>query len=333
MKNVKSFLNICYQQSKMLCQETKCWILIVVFVLSILCTSWGSASTTDISHAVDSIADGLIATEAQFTNLRLEYVLIHRAWNKPKGPMLVTEGIYAEKKTTSKTQRLRYLHRKVYYVVDVNQERTDPHEDTLASFDGQATRILYRKNESGKSLEPMKGYILPGYEKQAFPDFMGDPHTTVCYYAGRQLGRFLKQQRDKFYVESQNEALNGIPTVKIAGTLGTSPNKGESQTMKLWISPERNFLPLKIQRLRSGGELSWETELCDLVQLPNGMWYPKIIRSPADPPGTPKPPMLQIYNISKISIDPLPDKFFEFKFPPNTRVIDDILKITYITKD
>jgi hypothetical protein len=282
---------------------------------------------------MDSIADGLVGAEAQLTDLRLDYLLVHRPWDKPKGPMLVTEGIYAHKKCVSMPKTLRYLDRKVYYVIDPNRKRSNPYEDTLAAFDGQVSRILHRRDDSGKLLESMKGYILAGYEKDFFPSFMGDPHTAIWYFAGKQLGQFLKEQKDKFHIESQSEVVNGVSTVKLVGTLWINPNTGESRTMKLWISPERNFLPLKLQRLRNARDFAWETALYDLVQLPNGMWYPKTIRSPADPPGTAKPPFVQVYTISKISIDPLTQEFFRPEFPPNTRVLDDILKVSYATTD
>jgi len=334
MKSMNKFSKSSSVLSEMPYQNRPCWMLTPLLVLSIfLCSGRNNLGVAGTSYTVDSIADGLINAEAQFTNLRLDYVFIHKAWNNPKAAMHVTEGIYVHKKCVNMPKALRYLDRKVYYVVDPNRERSSPYEDTLAAFDGQATRILHRRDDSGKPLESMKGYILAGCEKGAFPIFMGDPHTTIWYFAGKQLGQFLKEQKDKFHIESQSELLNGVSTVKVVGTLWMDQNTGESRTMKLWISPERNFLPMKLQRLRNVRELAWETALYDLVKLPNGMWYPKTVRSPADPPGTPNPPMLQIYNISKISVDPLSEEFFRPQFPPKTRVLDDILKVSYTTTD
>jgi hypothetical protein len=144
------------------------------------------------------------------------------------------------------------------------------------------------------------------------------------------LAAFLKKYAAEFRVESQSESVDGIAAARLVGTWQDSHN-GKIFTMKLWVSPERSFLPLKRQIIASDGTMLSETALYDLVQLPNGMWYPKTIRSPAEPSGIPQPSVAHIYEISRILIDPIPEGFFTPTFPPNTRVVDDILKVTYIT--
>ncbi len=301
---------------------------VFVVVLNLLLTAPTIADAT--SYSVDTIAEGLLAAEAQFTDLRLDYVFTHRAWNKPKGPRLVVKAVYAQKMSKNTPKRLRYLGRK-HSIVDPNTKKVTPGQETLASFDGQATIILYRKDESGKQMNPMKGYILAGYKHNHFPTVYMDPHTKIWYYHKKLLlGDFLKKFRQVFRIESESESLDGISTVKLVGTWA-DPYNGVKFTMKLWVATERNFLPLKRQIMRADGEMLTETALYDLVQLPNGMWYPKTIRSPADPPGIQKPRLAHIYNISKISTDAIQDEFFKPEFPPNTRVLDDILKVSYTT--
>jgi hypothetical protein len=298
----------------------------VVAFVGALSLVWAT-STVGGTYTVDTIADGLLASESRLSDLRLDYTFTHRAWNKPKGPMLVTQAIFAQKISKRSAERLRYLDSEVH-VVDPNTKNRSLQDHTLASFNGEATVILRRKVNSGK---PMKGYVLGGYKSDAFGGYAWDPHTKIWYYHPKMsLGAFLKKYASEFRVESQSEALDGIPATKLVGTWQDSHN-GKTFSMKLWVSPERSFLPLKRQIIASDGTMLSETALYDLVQLPNGMWYPKTIRSPAEPPGIPQPSVAHIYEISRILIDPIPEGFFTPAFPPNTRVVDDILKVTYTT--
>jgi len=302
---------------------------VVLAIVAVLCLPWNVPAIADASYTVDAIADGLSTAEARFTDLRMEYVFTHSDWNEPNGPKLVVEGVYVQKTSKEISKRLRYLDRK-HSFVDPNKGQVTLGEHALASFNGQATRLLYRRGKSGELMEPMKGYVLAGYKKKFFPRLYRDPHTKIWYFADKVLGEFLKEYRDKFHIESESELLDDISTVKLVGTW-TEPNTVVSHSMKLWVSPEHNFLPLKRQLIRADGSLISETALYNLIQLPNGMWYPRVIRSPADPPGAPNPRIAHIYNISKISIEPIPEEFFSPEFPPNTYVIDDIQKVSYTT--
>jgi len=332
MKNVNKLFNTFTRLTRMPYQDTPkhCRTPDRSVLIAVLFLGWFGSVCVGSTYTVDAVADGLLAAEARLMNLRLEYVLTRSTWNEPNRPKLVIEAVYAQKRSENAPGRLRYLDCK-HTIVSPSKKQVAFRVDMLASFDGQVTTILYRKDESGESLEPMKGYILNGYKSGPFPTALGDPHTKIWYFAGRHLGTFLKEHRDKFHVESDSKVLNGISTIEVVGTLWADPNTGKSRTMKLWVSPERNFLPLKFQLVRANGELAWETALYDLMQLPNGIWYPKTIRSPADPPGMRDPQILEIHSISKISIDPLPDDFFRPKFPPGTRVLDNILNASYTT--
>ena len=160
--------------------------------------------------------------------------------------MLVTQATFAQKISKRSAERLRYLDSEVH-VVDPNTKNRSLQDHTLASFNGEATVILHRKVNPGK---PMKGYVLSGYKSDAFGGYASDPHTKIWYYHRKMsLGAFLKKNAFEFRVESQSEAVDDIPATKLVGTWQDSHN-GRSFTMKLWISPERNFLPLKCQIMR-----------------------------------------------------------------------------------
>lgn len=291
-------------------------LVVLVYVTYL---AWVGLASADATFTVDTIADGMLAAEARFTNLRLNYVTTRMSWNRRNDPIQLLEGVYAEKKTA---KRLWYLDRKVS-IIDPETEESTLVEDTLASFNGDATITLERKVEPDK---PMRGAILAGYDPNRFPIYYMDPHTKIWYHARRLLGELLKEYRNTFRIESESEMLDGLPTVKLVGTFSDG-----MLTMKLWVSPQRNFLPIKRQIMQTGGRLLSETALYNLVQLPNGLWYPKTIQSPADPPGAPNPAFVTTYSISEISVDPIPQEFFSPKFPPNTQVYDDILKVSYKT--
>lgn len=322
----KSFLILQYRVS-----HKHCGILILFFLIeAFLYSPYAYPTPGNSKYTLDSIADGLLSAEARLSDLRLEYVFTHKAYKKSNGPKMVAKCIYAQKRLKDSPKVLRYLDKKVSFV-DPNRKDLILKEDFQVSFDGQATRLLYRRDESGKLLKPMEGYIIADYDKSWFGSYDKDPHTTIWYIAGKQWGQFIKEYKDKFYIEGEAEILNGISTVKLQGTMLTNPKHNTVNTFKIWISPERNFLPLKWQRLRSNGELAWEVELCDLMQLPNGMWYLKTIRTPAEPPGNPDFEIALTYEISEISIDPIPKELFTPEFPPNTHVRDTIQNISYTT--
>jgi hypothetical protein len=263
-----------------------------------------------------------LAAEARFTDLRLGYVSSGRAWNEPNGPINVAEATYTQKtlKNQKTPKRLRYQDLKVSRI-DLEAEQSTLVWDTVACFDGEATMVLYRMV---KSNEPIRGLILAGYDPNQFPTM--DPHSKIWYFSNELLGDLLKKNRNTFRIESKSELLDELSTIKLVGTIWDG-----AATMKLWVSPERNFLPMKRQIVKTGGRLLSETALYNLVQLSNGMWYPKTIQSPAEPPGAPEPAWVQSYNISEISIDPIPKEFFSLKFPPGARILDTILDVSYTT--
>jgi len=291
--------------------DTRCKIPVAVAVLSVLL--WAAPAIADTTYTVDSIAEGLLVSAAKFTNLRLDYTFTYYgAGTDPNGPRLIVNAVYMQKSLENQkaSKCLRYLDHQAFWV-DPNKEQMALAEDKLVSFDGQATTSLDRKPESGKLME---GYIINGYDPNHFSSFML-PHTEIWYFPPSMLlGDFINKNRDGFYIESESEVLEGISTIKLVGTW-IDPHNERSFTMKLWVSPQRNFLPMKKQVI-VGGRMRTEIALYDLVQLPNGMWYPKTVRFPAEPSGIPDVRLFKIYDISEILIEPIPEGFFKPEFPP-----------------
>ncbi len=297
--------------------------LVSTFLTYLLYDATAIADTPN--YNVDAIVKGLLAAEAQFADLRIEYSTTRRNWREPNQPFEKTQAIYVHKTDPNqkKDKGLRYFDFQVF-LVDPNAKGEKLLEDTLTSFDGERTIVLDRKVESGKA---KKGFIFADYASKYFSSYHKDPHTKIWYFGGKPIGEILKENKNTFRIESDTEILNDIPTMKLAGQILDG-----KVTMTLWVSPERNFLPLKTQFAKSDGErLFMGTTLLDLAKLPNGIWYPKKIQSPAVPLTDPNPAYFLIYEIKNVSFEPISAEFFTPDFPPNTKVYDDILKVSYTT--
>jgi hypothetical protein len=271
-------------------------------------------------YSVEDIAAALSEGAYALPNLRVEYTDTRVDSNGV--PRLLVESVYAEKLLTKggQRQRLRYQRVKAS-IIDANGQAI-PHNDTLSGYNGQAS--IYVDHMS----DPIEGYVRPGYDPNFFHTFYMDPHTKIWYFAAMPLGQFILRYRDGFEIKGQ-ELLDDVSTIKLVGSW-TDPYNGVDFTMNLWVAPERNFLPLKSEVMYTHGRMLTQIVCRDLVQLPNGHWYPKEIQIPGD--DFPRSPhTVHIYHISRISIDPIPEEFFTPDFPPDIRVYDEILGIRYRT--
>jgi len=275
------------------------------------------------TFTVNDIAQGMLSTEKSFKDLYIEYETTWVGWNRPDEPYRVLDGIYAEKKHSSNeiSHPQRYLDRYVY-VIDPKTELVKTEESTQISFNGEVTSVLYRKTEQE---DAMKGYLFKNYDPNMFSTYYMDPHHKIWFYTDEtSLADIIIKNKNSFHVESEPDLLDGTSTVKLVGTFSDG-----NLTMRLWISPDHNFLPIKRQILQTEGRMLSETALYDLIELSNGMWYPRKIMSPADPPGAPNPAYVMTYTLSNIEVGQISEEFFSPAFPPNTQVYDDILKMSY----
>ena len=284
-----------------------------IFLLALVCCSVRGQAEEQIL-TIDKIAEGLSKGEASFTDLRLEYVSQERVHMKNGSHVIHrVEATYAQKNPGP----FRYLERKTSRI-NVDSGDVNVYVDGWACYDGNATNILDRKvRAAGK---PNHGYVQFGYDSNQFPLIDIDPYNNIWFHGKRSLSSIIQQNKRSFQVEQKIESVDGIPTIKVVGNFADS-----KLTMKLWISPERNFLPLKRQVFRTEtGTMIAEMVLSDLVHLPNGLWFPQSIRS-----GSPDPEYALYQEITHISVDPIPEKSFAPDFPAGTDVSDEVLGINY----
>ncbi len=316
METLIWFSNICVRKKR---RMTIALLIMLLFS--------GSAAASE-HWTVNGIANGMQAAEQKFTDVRLNYTTLTTKWEDPNGPANIVEALYAEKCIQEPNGQKRPQYHDVRAcALDPQTGKCDVFWDKLSIFDGVATTALRRKLEPDEPFdEPMVATIVVGYDSNEFGGYYVDPHTKIWYLGGISFAGLLKENSETFNIENPSEFLKGIPCVKLVGSFASG--KG---TLRLWVSPEKGFLPLKCQVIDSAGRWRYESELDDLIQLPSGMWYPKTIRSPAEAPGGPNPAWREIYHISEISLQPIQQQFFTPDFPPNTRVFDEVLGICYVT--
>ena len=268
-----------------------------------------------VSYDIETIAQGLLAAEAQFTDLLLDYVESSPAWRRETDtyePRII-EGQYAQKLP----QRMRRLERRVFGVHPETGERMLLNDD-LFSFNGKATLMLHRKTESNV----MRASISEGYETEAFL-YADCPQDAIWRHGSRSYAALLIENRDAFHIETDSEILEDAHAIKVVGTVTDG-----RLVLKMWVSPDYGFLPLKVQVLRArDNKLGREVVLSSLTSLPNGLWYPQRIRQ-----GSPDPREATTYDIKKISVQPIAEEFFTPKIPSATSVQDHVLGLTYTTE-
>jgi hypothetical protein len=305
------------------------WIPVIILIISGLTPVAVNFCYAGNDYTVETIANLLTEVEGRYTDICLDYSFIHRAGNKPFGPKIIIEARYAEQ---NYGERKRYYDRKQFYVKE--DPNKDPNkifdatggslmEDCLVSFDGQSTTILDRKPNDINDMkegEAKKTVILRGYNKAFFPFAFEDPHAKIWYFAGTKLGDFIKEHSKEFRIESLSENINGVNAIKIIGNLRL---KTGEMTMKLWVSPDLNFLPIKRQ-IYIDNKPSSGTVLSDFVRLQNGLYYPTKIQSPDQLSEGSLPRVVHMYKITRISTEMLSKDFFTPRIPPNTKVYKEV---------
>jgi hypothetical protein len=286
--------------------------------LTILLTASNLLVASQTTHAVEEIADALLASEAQFSNLKLTYSINRPGVDKYEGKRAITRATFARKMP----EGWLYLDRKGEILDPVtNQSKVDPGDLTV--FNRKTTLHLYRESDSSAPVSQMRAVIFPGREERLGKNFVDTPYKYVYSY-GAPYGEIIKKSND-IKIVSQSEEVNGYKAIKLVGTVFSGV-----ATMTLWLCPEMNFLPLKVQFVRhKDNRIMQGYSTSDFVKLPNGLFFPKKITF-GDPNSSAH---WTTMTISDISIDPIPEEFFQPSLPPNTHVTDHVLSIAYTTTD
>jgi len=294
-------------------------LIIMVFAVFLTCSNNATAGQQPSSPK--EIAHNIITAQNKLTDLTIHFTRkiplgVYR--KKQITGVRTVQGLYAHKTTTDANQPLRYLSR-IATITNQETNQTTLAQDYLLSFNGESTFTLDQPVESNQ--QPVAS-IKQGYSKKLFPDAYNSANSIWL-----RAAEYFGHPESTFRIQKRNEYIDGLSCTKVTGTLLDG-----QITLEYWISADRSYLPLKMQALRDDGnqqQLKADTILSDLVQLENGIWLPgKIVYNSYDPAFV---EFTRTWNLSSISIDPIPKEFFTPQFPPGTRVHDGILGITYTT--
>jgi len=282
----------------------KLWIIIIIIIV-VKSISYADEKWKDIND----VTNILKASEAQLPDMKIKYTFTYYGTDNGKDMIkLIDSGIYACKKPEG------------LIMIDKAKTKFDTAGnskiiwDTYASFNGKATFYLDRKK---RAYDIMMANIEPGY-MQTLIDAKDNPDWSIWRIGRTHISDFLKDHSTKIQIISE-EIIQNEKTVK----LQCSNTDSNSIDFILWISPEKDFLPIKYQWILKDYGRIFERTLCDLFQLNNGRWYPRKIIVGDKKNGW-------LMNIDNIDTNSIPKEFFTLKFPPNTHVTDHIVGTTYM---
>lgn len=284
------------------------------WAMALLCCASGSISALAADNIMPApqVFEAMKAADAQLTDLRLRYT--RDSPHHEKGSVLrkLIEGAYAQKLPEGWIYQssVRQLSDPV-----TNQSQKHNLPNQIATFDGTVTTVLQTDaNDKGVRVAE----IHPGRVEKFFPKDE-NPHMHV-YRASAAMTFEEYLSPDSLTMAPDTELVGDIPCLSIAG------RAAGGNSVRVWVAPSRSFLPIKMT-IELPGYGAYQQELSELIQLENGMWYPKRITR-----GLPnKSDALTTFVIHEASTKVLQHSEFEVLFPPGTRVGDVVNNRTYTT--
>ena len=138
----------------------------------------------------------------------------------------------------------------------------------------------------------------------------------------------MLRRKEFVHIDNTIQKINGFNTISV--DLLTEWNK--QIFMHIYFSVDHGYTPVKYEYIRvtkTGPKVAIAVEVNSLEQVAEGLWFPSsgIIRSPDDEE-------TNVYRAtSKIVINQgLTDEHFDIKFPPGTKVYDEIKNLKYVVK-
>jgi hypothetical protein len=260
-----------------------------------------------------TILEHMLLEEQKYEKLTIQY---RKEYYSPESKQ-ISEATYSH--DLSRGLRLRQSRTRI---IDPNDPAKEHEENMSVSFNGQSTFAFTGPSVYKKEKE---GFVLKGFNKSYFSALYANPYSmTWCVGGGiKKWTQVIEQNIADFKIESTSEFIEGLPVIEMAGYTDNGRTK-----CVLWICPERNYLPLK-QQIWDAKEsrLIQEVGLYELKQLPNGIWFPMLIKFPAEPPAIPDAKVKITQSVLTISIEP--NKDFSLDFPPDTYVIDEVNEVSY----
>jgi hypothetical protein len=266
-------------------------------------------------YAISDIIAAAKAANAQFTNLRIVFV------NDSPSPSemdisrrKITAGIFLLKQPEG-WERLEL--RRIF--IDPKTKVQTPFDgpDLMSVFDGSATTRLIPKYGS---VAITRAIIYPGRHDVDFPE-TEIPHSWV-YRMSPAMTFEQTFAQGGLAISPQNETVGGTPILRVEGLF-----EGSQSIFR--FAPSKGFLLLNSEMPfvdAQGAKRKYIQENTHVVQLDNGVWYPKTIRYGFVPPND----GAITFDIKEISTAELKASDFKLSIPAKTQVDDLIAKQVYV---
>ena len=138
--------------------------------------------------------------------------------------------------------------------------------------------------------------------------------------------------RDKEFINLDNsiEKFNGFSTIRADLLTHTNdPNTNKMVYLRIYFSVDHGYTPVRYEFMRGNNRVAFSFDVYSLEQVAEGLWFPSsgLISSPDNKRAD------GFQATSKILVNQgLTDEHFDIKFPPGTKVYDEIKNLKYVVK-
>jgi hypothetical protein len=137
------------------------------------------------------------------------------------------------------------------------------------------------------------------------------------------ISKLLKSDQSKLNTEKQK-----IGDFEVIEADFCFPGEEHSPFLKIFFSEKHNYAPVKFIYM-NGSKSTVTLEVNRLKEVSEGLWFPVEGRIT----DAKKENWSNVYKASDVKVNQnLPDEFFDFEFPPDTKVKDEITGKTYTIK-
>jgi len=203
---------------------------------------------------------------------------------------------------------------------------------TKQSYNGKVAKHLQtgsrlHKNRLSGTVTKSNRFIHDTQFTPAGYSILHFSNSTV--YSKTPLSEFLRNKEKEFiHLDENIKNKNGFKTIRV--------DIFQKQTKILcgsvYFSVEHGYTPVSYEYY--GNDANGNTELklfCNVTSLEkisDGVWFPSVCRR-----GSPNIKRCDVFKTTKIILNQgLQDEYFDFEFPPGTKIRDEILGLTYVYK-
>ena len=288
---------------------------ILLFSCLLTGESFGELSTLDR----ESLVELLQKQEERIQSYQIKYKLSHGRYSED-GEFEADLNIECEY-AHDIGKNHRYLHEKwLNQPIGKEQERK-------YAYDGRGGTELTIKlpDDPGRMYGRLLGQVPEILETHSIwqPELWGYGFIAGCY----SLSKTIKNSES---IEITSETLNGKQVfrvsfvvigekMKVADPTGKMRKINKTDSYAVWLLPEKNFLPVKIERLRGeGGDAISACEASNFRQIVEGLWLPFVLER------TSRSGSRRIA-IETIAINEKASVISRLDFPPGTIVTNETL--------